>query len=281
VQGIAILWLAARIKKQLIGLRRICARAIRGLLGDAQTAEISPDQWLEVLIPVIVVGADAIGCDHYEARRYGHRQGSGIAEVGGAEYQYRAALRMPTAPGHPSDRRDHVPTRRLQSRVARSAIRRTRAQLALLTVILVGSRLERREVGRSCVGALGGRDGGRAGTGGARGDARAAARRAPPGAKAELASPAAVSRGRLRPPAERAARHPARREAETLRGVTRRTVRGAAGALEAVLKLLTGRGQPRGQPREARHEARHIKIGSHLAPKIGHWESGGRAIGQV
>jgi hypothetical protein len=33
--------------------------------------------------------------------------------------------------------------------VARSAIRRTQAQRALLTVILVGSRLERREDGRS------------------------------------------------------------------------------------------------------------------------------------
>jgi hypothetical protein len=39
---------------------------------------------------------------------------------------------------------------RSQSRVARSAIRGTRAQRALLTVILVGSRLERREDGRSC-----------------------------------------------------------------------------------------------------------------------------------
>ncbi len=56
----------------------------------------------------------------------------------------------------------------------------------LLTVILVGSRLERREDGRSRVGAVGGCDGGRPVTGGARGCAWAAARRAPQGAKAEL-----------------------------------------------------------------------------------------------
>src|SRR5215470_6347980 len=52
---------------------------------------------------------------------------------------------------------------RAYSRVARSAIRRTRRPQAgaLLTVIFPGSRLERREDGRSRVGAtLGGRDGG-------------------------------------------------------------------------------------------------------------------------
>jgi hypothetical protein len=57
---------------------------------------------------------------------------------------------------------------------------------ALLTVILVGSRLECREDGHSRASVLGGRNGGRPGTGSARGSARAAARRAPQGAKAEL-----------------------------------------------------------------------------------------------
>jgi len=56
----------------------------------------------------------------------------------------------------------------------------------LLTVILVGSRLGRREDGRSHAGALGGRDGRRPVMGGARGHARAAARRALQSAKAEL-----------------------------------------------------------------------------------------------
>jgi hypothetical protein len=46
---------------------------------------------------------------------------------------------------------------------------------ALLTVILFGSRLERREDGLPRMGALGGRDGGRPGTAGARGSASAAA----------------------------------------------------------------------------------------------------------
>src|SRR5690349_20571525 len=59
--------------------------------------------------------------------------------------------------------------------------RRTRRPQAgaLLTVILVGSRLERRKDGHPHVGAPGGRNGGRPGTGSARGSARAAARRAP------------------------------------------------------------------------------------------------------
>jgi len=70
---------------------------------------------------------------------------------------------------------------RSQSRVARSAIRRTRRPKAgaLLTVILVGAWLERREDGRSPRGAVGGRDDGQPVTGGARGSARAAASRAP------------------------------------------------------------------------------------------------------
>jgi hypothetical protein len=92
---------------------------------------------------------------------------------------------------------------RSQSRVVRSAIRRTRRLQAgaLLTVILIGSRLERREDGRSRGGEHGRRNGGRPGTGGARGDARAAARRAPQGAKAELpVRSRSVSRGRSRAP---------------------------------------------------------------------------------
>jgi hypothetical protein len=79
---------------------------------------------------------------------------------------------------------------------------------ALLTVILVGSRLERREDGCSHTGALGGRDGGRPVTGGARGCARAAARRAPQGAKAELpVRSGEYPAGACARPAERAVHH--------------------------------------------------------------------------
>jgi hypothetical protein len=79
---------------------------------------------------------------------------------------------------------------------------------ALLTVILIGSRLERREDGLPRVSAMGGIDGGQLVTGGAWGSALAAARRAPKGAKAEL--PARLwreSRGRLRPPRRARPRH--------------------------------------------------------------------------
>ena len=85
-----------------------------------------------------------------------------------------------STPVHPLDRRDHVRTK-ITVQVARSAIRRTRRPQApaLLTVILVGSRLECREDGRSHAGTLGRSDGGPPVTGGAWGNAQAAARRAP------------------------------------------------------------------------------------------------------
>ncbi len=67
----AILWLAARVNRKITGLRGICTRAVRRLLFDAQMTEMSPNQWLEVLIPVIVAGADAIGS---EADDFGQRQ---------------------------------------------------------------------------------------------------------------------------------------------------------------------------------------------------------------
>ncbi len=64
-------WLAARIRNKLTGLRGICARAITGLLDDGQGAEISPDQWLEILLPVIADGVRAIGreADHCAERQ--------------------------------------------------------------------------------------------------------------------------------------------------------------------------------------------------------------------
>ncbi len=67
----AILWLAARIKKKIMRLRGISTRAIRGLLDDGQVAEISPDQWLEILLPAIAASVHAIGCEagHYEERQ--------------------------------------------------------------------------------------------------------------------------------------------------------------------------------------------------------------------
>lgn len=63
-------WRAARIGK-LIGLRGICARAIAGLLDDSQPAEMSPDQWLQALLPAIADGVAAIGrgTGHYEPRQ--------------------------------------------------------------------------------------------------------------------------------------------------------------------------------------------------------------------
>ena len=133
---------------------------------------------------------------------------------------------------------------RSQSRVARSAIRRTRRPQAgaFLTVILLGTRLERREDGRSHVSALGGRDGDQPVTGGARGSARAAARRAPAGAKAEL--PVRLqreSRGRSAPapPSEtRPSHHPpgrtSPREINAPSGARR-----ALRALEDLGKVLT------------------------------------------
>jgi hypothetical protein len=80
--------------------------------------------------------------------------------------------------GHPSNRRDHVPSK-ISVRGERSESRVTAPKVPPLTMILVGTRLERREDVRSRISAVGGRDGGRPVTGGARGSAGAAARRAP------------------------------------------------------------------------------------------------------
>lgn len=48
----AILGLAACIKK-VLWPREICVRAVRGLFDEGQLAEISSEQWLKALIPVI------------------------------------------------------------------------------------------------------------------------------------------------------------------------------------------------------------------------------------
>jgi hypothetical protein len=70
-------------------------------------------------------------------------------------------------PGHPSDRRDHVPGKITVKGGAFGAVTRDSLR-SPLTVILVGSRLEHREDARSR-GAVGGRDGGQLVTGGVRG----------------------------------------------------------------------------------------------------------------
>lgn len=59
----AIPWLAPCEKTKTIRLRGICGRAIRRLLDDVPGAEISPDQWLEILLPVIVDNVRAVGCE--------------------------------------------------------------------------------------------------------------------------------------------------------------------------------------------------------------------------
>ena len=63
----AIPWLADGEKMKTIRPRRTWARAIQRLLNDGQDAVMSPDQWLEMLVPVIVDNVRAIGCeaDHY------------------------------------------------------------------------------------------------------------------------------------------------------------------------------------------------------------------------
>jgi hypothetical protein len=130
---------------------------------------------------------------------------------------------------------DHSPG----SALAQQATRRPQAA-APLTVILLGSRLERREDGRLRAGAIGGRDGGQPVTGSARGHARAAARRAPAGAKAEAASPVTCeSRGRLRPPAERGRWSPRPPGVLPRVGSRARGARRAPRALEDVEKVLT------------------------------------------
>jgi hypothetical protein len=63
--------LAACEKLKTIGLRGIWARAIQRLLDDGQGAEMSPDQWLEMLLPTIIDNVRAIGC---EADRYAERR---------------------------------------------------------------------------------------------------------------------------------------------------------------------------------------------------------------
>jgi hypothetical protein len=52
-------------------LRGICMRAILRLLDDGQGAEMSPDQWLEILLPVIVDNVRAVG---FEADDYAESQ---------------------------------------------------------------------------------------------------------------------------------------------------------------------------------------------------------------
>jgi hypothetical protein len=144
--------------------------------------------------------------------------------------------------GHPSDRRqtradqDHGP----EGREAPSLATRRPQAGALLTVILVGSRLERREDGRTtltqaCSATVTSADEGRAVPGGS---ARAAARRAPQGAKAELPVRVAVSF----PQAPRPARAPRPSHCPagtcvTSHGITRRWR--AARAFKGVKIVLT------------------------------------------
>ena len=97
----------------------------------------------------------------------------------------RCDLPGTTSIGHPSGRRDHVPSKITVQSGAKRHSKDTSAASAL-DVTLLGSRLERREDCRSRASALGGRYGGRPGAGLCAGSARAAARRAPEGAKAEL-----------------------------------------------------------------------------------------------
>ena len=59
----AIPWLAACEKMKTTRLRGICGRAIRRLLDDDPGAQISPDQWLQILLPVIVDNVSAVGCE--------------------------------------------------------------------------------------------------------------------------------------------------------------------------------------------------------------------------
>ena len=146
---------------------------------------------------------------------------------------------------HPSDRRDHVPHQdhSPEGREAPSHATRRPQAVALLTVILVGSGLERREDGRSCAGALGGRNGGRPGTGGARGHARAAARRAPQVLRRNCQS------GYGESPAGACARPPndARRFARRTRCLardpraSRRPARSARGQARSAARQVSGR----------------------------------------
>ena len=118
----------------------------------------------------------------------------------------------------------------------REVTRRPKAG-ALLTVILVGSRLECREDGRFLRGALGGRDGDQPVTGSARGSARAAARRASTGAKAEPPLRLRrVSAGGCARSAERTVRHFARRDALPRRDHAPDCVLGQRGRLSFGLK---------------------------------------------
>ena len=66
-----ITWRAARIRNKLTGLRGICTRAIERVLDDGQGAEMSPDQWLEMLLPVIADNVHAIDgeADHDAERQ--------------------------------------------------------------------------------------------------------------------------------------------------------------------------------------------------------------------
>lgn len=59
----AIPYLAACGKMKTTRLSGICGRAIRHLLDDDPGAQISPDQWLEILLPVIVDNVSAAGCE--------------------------------------------------------------------------------------------------------------------------------------------------------------------------------------------------------------------------
>jgi hypothetical protein len=56
-------WQAAGIRRKLIALREIYARAIAGLLDDGQLAEVTPDQWVEALVQAIADNLGAIGCE--------------------------------------------------------------------------------------------------------------------------------------------------------------------------------------------------------------------------
>jgi hypothetical protein len=60
---VAIPWLAACEKMKTTRLSGICGRAIWRLLNDDPGAQISPDQWLEILLPVIVDNVSAVGCE--------------------------------------------------------------------------------------------------------------------------------------------------------------------------------------------------------------------------
>ena len=68
---VAIPRLVACQKMKTIRLRGIWTRAVQRLLNDVQGAEMSPDQWLEMLLPTIVDNVRAIGC---EAERYAEPQ---------------------------------------------------------------------------------------------------------------------------------------------------------------------------------------------------------------